>query len=153
MATIELTRGFSTIVDDEWFEELNSYNWYASGPDGRPARRLRLGPRKLIYMYHQILHVLPWVLSSLGLEVDHDNQDPLDNRALNLKIVTHKQNMQNSLRHNFAVGVCLDNTHNKWKAYLDRIDMPRLNIGTFVTEEEAYKALQDKKTELGLESN
>lgn len=55
MAIIQLTKGYETLVDDEFFEDLSQYNWYASGAEGRPARRLKAGPRKLIFMYHQIL--------------------------------------------------------------------------------------------------
>lgn len=153
MGIIQLTRGFETIVDDDIFEELSSYNWYASGNEGRPARRLRAGPRKLIYIYHQILHVLPWVMSSLGMTIDHINHDPLDNRKDNLRVLTHKDNMRNTTFYSFRSGVCLDNTHGKYKVYLDRPDKPRLNIGTFKTEDEAKGALTQVKRELGIEDN
>lgn len=153
MAIIQLTRGFETIVDDDLYEDLNSYKWYASGKDGRPARRLRLGPRKLIFLYHQVLRVLPWVLRQQGLEVDHDDYNPLNNQKYNLQVVTHKQNMRNTTYYGYRQGICLDNTHNKWKAYLDRPDEPRINIGTFLTEIEAQAALDQIKKEMGIEDN
>ena len=150
MAIIKLTRGFETVVDDDLYAELSSYRWYASGPEGRPARRLRLGQRKMILLYHQVLCVVPWVLRNLGYVVDHINCDPLDNRRENLRVVTHKENMRNGTYYGTRSGVCLDNTHNRYKAYLDRPDEPRINIGTFVTEEEAKAALEAAKKELGL---
>lgn len=153
MGIIYLTKGYETIVDDEFLDDLNLYNWYASGAEGRPARRLKAGPRKLIYLYHQILHVLPWVLNSMGLMVDHINRDPLDNRLSNLRVVTQKINMRNTASYGHNVGVCFDNQHQKYKAYIDRPDMPRINVGTFVTREDAEIALWESKKELGLANN
>lgn len=153
MAIIRLTRGYETLIDDELYDDLAKYNWYASGNEGRPARRLKAGPRKLIYMYHQILHVLPWVINHMCLSVDHINRDPLDNRISNLRIVSLKVNARNTIRHEQAVGICFDNTHHKYKAYLDRPDLPRINIGTFFTREEAELALWKIKEELSLENN
>lgn len=56
---ILLTKGFVTRVDSDLLEDLNSYLWYASGPEGRPARRLIEPERRLIFIYHQILKVEP----------------------------------------------------------------------------------------------
>ena len=137
------------MVDDEIYEELSLYKWYDSGIELRPARRLRLGPRKLIYLYHQVLNVLPWVLRLQGLEVDHINCDPLDNRKENLRVATRKENMRNTTFYAYRQGICLDNTHNKWKAYIDQPDLPRINIGTFSSEQEAQAALDQKRAELG----
>lgn len=152
MAVIYLTRGYHTIVDDDLYFELARYSWYASGIDGRPARRLRLGPRKLIYIYHQVLGVLPWVLKLKGFEIDHINGDPLDNQISNLRIVTHKENMRNKLSYGLG-GVGYDAYHDKWKAYLDQPDLPRINIGTFSTKEAAWEAVVRTKKEMGLENN
>lgn len=150
MATIKLTRGFITLVDDELFDSLNSYHWYASGVEGRPARRLKTGPRKLIYIYHQILHILPWVISKYGFEVDHINGNPLDNRKDNLRVVTHRENMRNTLSHIVQQGYCYDNTHNKWKVYVDRPNRARINIGTYRTKDEAKSALAQARLDYGI---
>lgn len=151
MAIIKLTRGFETLVDDDLFDELNQYSWYASGLEGRPARRLRLGPRKLILLYHQVLYVLPWVLRSLGKGVDHINGDPLDNRKANLRVVSQAENMRNTARHLFRQGVAYDSTHDRFKVYIDQPDLPRVNVGTYRTKEEAEKALIIAKFEMGVE--
>lgn len=153
MAIIRLTKGYETIVDDDRFEELNSYNWYASGLEGRPARRLKAGPRKLILMYHQVLHVLPWVMSKMGYEVDHIDGNPLNNQLDNLRIVSHKENMQNSITSKTKQGTAYDSTHDRYKAYIDRHNMPRWNVGTYRTQAQADEALANAKRELGLEDN
>lgn len=147
MAIILLTHGRSTIVDDERYEELNEYNWYAAGADYRPARRLKGGPRKLIYMYHQILHVLPWVMSKMGKVVDHIDGNPLNNRLENLRIVTQHENIMNDHTHRDRIGICFATNENKFKAYLDRPLQKRIWLGTFVTREEAAAALQQAKVD------
>ena len=153
MAIIYLTRGFETIVDDDVYEDLNSYSWYASGLEGRPARRLKAGPRKIIFLYHQVLHVLPWVLSMNGKCIDHINGNPLDNRKENIRVVTTLENMRNTMRYGFREGVSYDSTHDKYKAYLDQTDKKRINVGTFVTREQAEIALAKFKVENGFEEN
>lgn len=153
MAIIRLTKGCETIVDDELYGNLNSYRWHASGLDRRPARRLRAGPRKMIFIYHQILHILPWVMHSLGLEVDHIDGDCLNNQLDNLRLGTHTDNMRNKFAYGYRQGVCYDTTHDKWKAYIDQTDLPRINVGTYWTHDEALAALSAKKLELGIEDN
>lgn len=153
MAIIYLTRGFETIVDDDLYEELNSYNWYASGLEGRPARRLKGESRKLIYIYHQILHVLPWVISLNKMCVDHLDGDPLNNKRDNIQLSSLNDNARNTIRHKFREGTSYDSTHNKYKAYIDCPDQPRLNIGTFISQEAASTALAKAKKELGIEDN
>ena len=141
MSFIQLTKGFITEVDDDLLEELNSYLWHASGLEGRPARRLRAGPRKMIYIYHQILHVLPWVMSEQGYVVDHVDGDPLNNKRANLRIVTQQDNMLNADRHKLREGIAYDSTHDRFKVYIDSPYTSRINVGTFKTREEADFAL------------
>lgn len=149
---IELTRGYITLVDDDLLDELNSYLWYASGVDGRPARRLKTEGRKLIFMYHQILRVNPWELRQKGLVVDHINNDPLDNRKQNLRITTLEGNARNTARHIYRKGISFDTRHKRWKVYIDRPDMLRVNIGTYIDGEDAERALAKARREYGLEN-
>lgn len=139
MAFIQLTKGLETLIDDESFDELNRFNWYASGPIGfeRPARRLKEEGRKLIYIYHQILGVKPWLLA--GVNVDHINRDPLDNRRSNLRLVSRSENMQN--RAISSKGISVDRTHGTYKAYIGH-GVERVNVGTFQSYEEAEEARQ-----------
>lgn len=153
MAIIYLTKNLETEVDDELYEDLNSYLWYASGLDGRPARRLRCGPRKIIYIYHQILNVLPWVLKLNGMCIDHLDGNPLNNKRLNLRLCTNIINARNTTRHIFREGIGYDSTHDRFKVYIDQPDKLRINIGTYINREQAEIALNRAKMELGLESD
>jgi hypothetical protein len=144
MALIKLTKGFETLIDDNDYERLNVFKWHASGVYHRPARRLRDNTRRMVLIYHQILDVWPWELE--GKEIDHINRNPLDNRKENLRLVSHADNMRNSKRSIDRKGICFDRTQSKWKAYLDQ---PRINIGTFETENEAREALANMKKVMG----
>lgn len=150
MATILLTKGIRTLVDDDMFEELNRHSWHASGIDFRPARR-RIEDRKMIYLYHQVLNVLPWILRADNLCVDHINHNPLDNRKSNLRIVTIAEN--NSNRFKGKSGIGYDGTHGKYKAYIDVKGYKRYNVGTFKHRIEAEHALAQAKMELEIEDN
>lgn len=152
MIYIQLTKGIITAIDDWRLEELNAHKWHASGLDNRPARRLKDyehdGTRRMIFLYHQVLGVWPWELREKGLVVDHIDRDPLNNQQANLRLVPYAINMRNTIRSEVKQGVAFDSRHSKWKAYLDRPGLPRINIGTFLTKEEAELALANKKKEL-----
>lgn len=146
MARIQLTKGYYALVDDELFDRLNSFSWYASGkfPNIYAARRMKdceIYPRTLLYMHHHVLGVHPKDLA--GLVVDHKNGNKLDNRTANLTITTYARNGQNSVRALSQLGVGRDNTHDTYKAYVniaEETGTKRVNIGTYKTFEEAYEA-------------
>jgi hypothetical protein len=94
---IAATMGYEAIVDDEDFEYLSRYKWYAHsnlGGNHRPARRTKVREgRKVRFLVH---HIMP---PREGLVVDHINGDPWDNRRANLRYCTHEQNMRNRKKH------------------------------------------------------
>ena len=138
---IPLTKGFQTLVDDDLYEELSQYSWYASGNDHRPARRLKEPERRLIYIYHQILNVVPWELKCQGLVPDHINGDPLDNRRINLRIVSWEENARNAERHRNHKGIHFSQLERKYKVYVDPLGAKRIWLGTYTTLIEAEAAL------------
>ncbi len=89
--TIPVFKGFAiagyALVDSEDYEWLSEYKWrihpagYAMVAGGGQRR----------YMHRMILGLSP----GDGLQADHINRNPLDNRSLNLRVVTHGQNQQN----------------------------------------------------------
>jgi hypothetical protein len=145
MKIIQLTRNFGTFVDDRDYMRLSMYKWYAQGPEGRPARRITMPKHHIIFMYHQIMEVWPWELYKKGLVVDHIDRNPLNNCRHNLRVVDQATNMQNTSRSINRIGVCYDKRHKKWKAYLDNPRMPRLNLGTFLTKEEAEASVRNAR--------
>lgn len=101
MKTIEATLGFSALVDDEDYERLSQYRWYAHNcggkrftPSKRPARRTTAAEgRKVLFLVHHIIR------PEKGLVVDHINGDPWDNRRANLRVCTNSENLKNRAKH------------------------------------------------------
>ena len=139
MATIELTKGYVDEVDDDLYEELNQYLWHVldSHPVHRYAARWIKGsnPRKVMRMHHQVLNVDTEYLRLNGLVVDHDDRYGLNNRRLNLKVVTRSENAKNSDHWDSSTWI-------RWDAYRGRYKVV-LPDNTFVawceTMQEAIK--------------
>jgi hypothetical protein len=95
--TIPLTRGFVALVDDEDYEWLNRWSWYAKGklPYVYATRQQRIAPGKQSTIrMHRVL--LGLGASESHVFVDHANKDTLDNRRSNLRRCTPSQNQGNT---------------------------------------------------------
>ena len=96
MREIKLTKGFSTWVDDEDFERVSQFKWYAHvcgrGTKVYAVRNIRENGKQVNYRMHRFVLGLP-ARSLDGLVVDHLNGDGLDNRKANLEIITQTENM------------------------------------------------------------
>ena len=95
---IELTQGKFALVDDNVFEELNQYKWFAhrSGYAFYAHRNIQIGKKRVtIPMHRQILGLSygdKWL-------ADHINRNGLDNRSKNLRVVTKSENNRNRREH------------------------------------------------------
>ena len=88
---ITLSRGLTAIVDDEDYDHVAQYKWYASVQrDKFYVRRSSPGNTNYKIYLHRYLMEPP-----KGFVVDHINGDPLDNRKVNLRVVTVKENNDN----------------------------------------------------------
>nr|AAL73456.1 endonuclease [Tetrahymena thermophila] len=84
--------------------------------------------------------------------VDHINNDKLDNRIGNLRWVTNQQNRMNQLKtkkptSSIYKGVFLIKKYNLWKAQI-KINKKKFYLGQFQTQEEAALAYNAKAIEL-----
>lgn len=132
------------LVDDEDYNELNKNNWTLSS--GHAIRNVRSGGRNYtVHMARQIMNY------PKGLEVDHKNNDPLDNQKENLRICTHQQNIENSLptrgRDSKCKGVCLHKRCSKWQAQI-YFNGKSIYLGLFNVKEDAARAYDKKALEL-----
>ena len=75
-----------------------------------------------------------------GFEVDHKNQNKLDNRRENLRHVSHHQNTLN--RKQSGDGVSFRKERGKWRARVKWKGKEKC-LGHFFTEQEALKARED----------
>lgn len=88
---------------------------------------------------------------SYELIVDHKNCIRHDNRIANLRLVTHKENMQNKVKpqgNNPFLGVTYNRFSKKWNAAIT-VDGKRIGLGSaFTTPEDAQEAYLKAKREL-----
>lgn len=145
MKKIELTRGLCAIVDDEDYEMLSKYSWYAhrSGHTyyaGRAVRKDDKDCKKSRVFMHNVL-----LKTKEGQVVDHVNHDGMDNRKENLRSVTPMQNCWNRLKRK------TDGMTSRYMGVTKRKDRWRAEIqshgrnfylGSYETEEEARDAYQ-----------
>lgn len=134
MREVPLTQGKSALVDDQDYPAVSKHKWWL-GPRGRYACR-QVG-RRTIYMHCDILD------KPDGMEIDHINNDTLDNRRENLRICDHKTNRANSkLSSNNTSGykgVVYSKRYGNWSAKL-KINGKAVHLGTFDSPESAAKA-------------
>lgn len=93
---IQLSRGYETIVNDDMFEELNSYKWHAVVTVNHTYAR-RCTDYIYTYMHHQIMRIHPRELKAGDLLIDHKDRDSLNNTRDNLRIITREGNVRNSV--------------------------------------------------------
>lgn len=142
--TIRLTRGETALVDEGDYDRLSQYRWRLH-TDGYAIRSVQRDGRWTTSSMHR--EILP----AAGLEVDHSNGNPLDNRRMNLRVATSGQNKANTRRSRRNTsgfkGVSWAKERNKWLARLT-INSHRIHIGYFETAEAASKAYDAKAVEV-----
>lgn len=138
MAFVKCTRGATAIFDPELVEKVGAWNW-TTARTWHVARRLpKSKGGASIFMHHEVFG------REDGMEVDHINGNPLDNRTSNLRFVTKAQNQMNRksvVSSSGYKGV----TRNKksWSATIRKsVSGKKVThyLGTFPTKEEAAAA-------------
>lgn len=145
---IPLTQGQTAIVDEIDYERVSQFRWYAAKDRHgfRAARQLPRsnGKRSIEYLHNLILRPAD------GLQVDHINRNPLDNRRSNLRLVTIQQNACNrkykKYRHGYK-GICWFAPAKKFQAQITANGKHRF-LGYYATAIEAAKAYDAAAREL-----
>lgn len=139
---IKLTQGKVALVDTEDFERVSAFKWYAGQRRGT-WYAFTDGVGKTTAMHRLVLN------AQVGEEVDHRNNDGLDNTKRNLRVVTHTQNLQNrrpSNRYTFK-GVSYHDGAQKYRARITK-DGKQIHLGFFVDDVDAAKAYDEAAKEL-----
>jgi hypothetical protein len=147
---IKLTQGKFAIVDDEDYEELIKYKWYAHpGKNGtwyaqRDVWYPKIKKREKIAMHREIMknHY-----TKNHNYTDHINHDGLDNRRCNLRVCTNSENMLNQKRLPHPGSIWWDNTRKKWNGQIC-VNYKKYSIGRFTKREDAEKAMVMKAKQL-----
>ncbi len=135
MKQISLTQGKFTLVDDEDYDWLMQWKWYAAkGTSAWYASRVdcRNGGRILIKM-HRLIMTTP-----KGMDTDHINSNGLDNRKDNLRICSRSEHHYNRKpRTGQYKGIAV--SRDKWQARIT-IKGKRLSLGYYDNKEDAARA-------------
>lgn len=135
MKEIKLSQGRVAYVDDEDYEYLSQWRWFAHR-DGKTfyAGRSAMvnGKRKQLWMHREIKN------TPLGMEVDHIDHNGLNNQKENLRNCTRFQNAKNTTTHSETgyLGVSFyDFNRKKSKPYRATIwvNGENIHLGTFAT--------------------
>lgn len=128
--SVPLTQGMFAIVDEADIERVRHLNWkfangYARRSDGK-------GP-----MHRYLLN------APEGVQVDHINNNRLDNRRSNVRLCTQDQNVRNvGMRGSNTTGFKGVTLRKKTGRYLAQIGFAKrkIYIGSFGTADEAARA-------------
>ena len=132
MKKIKLTKNKIALVDNEDYESLNKYKWYASEVKGVfYAKRnvLRSNKGQETILMHRV--VLP---SPIELDVDHIDNNGLNNQKSNLRVCTRSQNIMNSSLSNKNKsgykGVSWHKGNNRYMSYI-KLEYKQIHLGSF----------------------
>lgn len=149
MKRIKLTQGKVALVDDEDYEWLNQWKWYASeGRNTFYAFRTGqvCGKNTAIQMHREILGLTLYD----GKHTDHIDHNGLNNLKSNLRICTTQQNHYNQNPRKGTSrfkGVCWRKKLKKWSAQIQYKNRQTF-LGYFLKEINAALAYDAKAREL-----
>lgn len=142
MKEIQLTQGKVALVDDDMFDYLNQWKWFANLQNGKFYARTNIpkinGKRSSLLMHRLILN-----LHNTKLQVDHLNHSTLDNRKCNLRACTQSENLQNcniySNNKSGYKGVSYSKTNKKWQVSIG-VNKDKVYLGCFINLKDAARA-------------
>lgn len=138
MKEIKLTRGEVALVDDEDFERVKVFNWYAQGWSRKELYAVahsRLDGKRILISMHRLILDAP-----KGVQVDHVNSNGLDNQRKNLRLCGHRENQWNQVkRRGQSRYKGVRPSGGKWRAQITH-NRKTISLGHFSDEKEAAKA-------------
>jgi hypothetical protein len=161
MREIKLTQGKVTLVDDEDYDLLCLFNWYAQR-DNKTFYAVRRLPRvngkqKTEYMHRIVLARKLERAIKPGMMPDHEDGNGLNNQRYNLSEVTNRGNQENQhiAKTSTYTGVCWHKVTSKWVTQI-QVKTKTIYLGIYTTELEAALAREgyiNAHPELNAKSN
>jgi len=145
---IKLSQGKVSIIDEEDFDKVSEYDWYATEIKFSGKYYARRTYRIDNKVHGQYLH--SFILGNVkGLEIDHINGDTLDNRKCNLRHVTRQHNQWNhkKYRNNKSEFIGVHTDGRKWIVQIKNLGTT-IYLGRFEDKEKAARAYDKKAKEL-----
>lgn len=139
MKIIKLTQNKETIVDDKYYEYLNKYKWCAEKHHSDTYYAARNNGKHSLRMHRIIMKQEGHDIENK--QIDHINNDSLDNRIKNLRVCNNTENNWNrkiDKRNSSGYkGVHWHKHNKKWMARIRIGNNKRLYLGEFDKKEEA----------------
>lgn len=146
MKQIELSQGLYTLVDDEDYQDLIQYNWYANYNGS--ANKWVATCKKVGSMHRYLLGV-----TESDILVRHKNRNGLDNTRENLEVVSRSVSAIKARKKKVNVnkskfrGVWYDSRISQ-ASHPWRVNILNSYVGAFKSEEEAALAWNDAALEM-----
>jgi hypothetical protein len=143
---IPLTQGKFATADDEDYDDVNKYKWFAQhiGEQWYASS----APK---HNAHILLHRYLMKVTEFKIKVDHIDGNGLNCQRSNMRLCTQSQNMRNrgANKNNKSgfKGVSFDKRSSKWVAGI-KLNRKRISIGFYAAPEEAARAYDEKAKEL-----
>ena len=139
MKEIKLTQGYVALVDDEDFERVNQFKWYAYVKHLYRKSGSVYAQRRVQKSTQQMHRFIIGVTDS-KVKVDHEDRNGLNNQRFNLRAPTDGQNGHNSkvyeTNKSGFKGVSWHKLHKKWQARISVNDRG-IHLGLFTDPLEA----------------
>jgi len=141
MREIPLIKGQVALIDDEDYELVSQYKWYASWCSSTNSfYAISKVEDKSTYLHRLIMGLKHGNKN----QVDHVNHNPLDNRKINLRVVSGSQNQRNrkgaqTNSKSGVLGVSWVKTRNKWFAQI-QVHGKNINLGRYSKIDDAIQA-------------
>jgi len=135
---IQLTQGKVAIVDDDIYEYLSQWKWGAQRIKNKWYAIRSEGPywnRKRVYM-HRVITNAP-----AGMDVDHRDNDGLNNTDENLRVCTRGENLQNRSTTSMSGfhGVWWSERYQNYQVTI-KVNGKQKHIGCFKSSDSAARA-------------
>lgn len=141
MKELSLTNSkLKVLIDDEDFDRLSKFNWYASKTVVRRN------------MFHYNISIANEIMrQDRSIMFDHADRNFLNNQKYNLRQANQSKNSMNKAKQlgftSKYKGVCWSKRSNKWKAQI-KFNGKCIHLGFFMSEEFAALAYNNKAVEL-----
>jgi hypothetical protein len=139
MAEIEVSGSrVAALVDDEDYPLLSRYKWSLDGK-GYAKTNFHIGSVNHTIKMHRLI-----TAATKSFQVDHINQNKLDNRKDNLRLCNNRQNQGNMPKRKGGSSKYkgVHRKDGKWQARITT-GSKRISLGYFLTEEGAAQAYNE----------
>lgn len=138
MKEIQLTRGKTVLVDDEDFDYLSQFKWVYNGNYATMNVQIGYKKQKVVRMHRMLMNAPD------NMQVDHIDNNKLNNQKNNLRVCTSAENRRNTPRHknnkSGYKGVCLNRHKTGWVSTIVYKGKKYKLGNNFKSPEEAAKA-------------